>query len=101
MRSVDTQAGKGYDRDERYAKTCLCPVAEILCSFKIRGELNPMRFLLCLLGLVLFVEGLPYVISPGKMKTWMAAIQEIPNSRLRGLGLLAMALGLLVTYFFK
>ena len=60
-----------------------------------------MKLLFCLLGLVLFVEGLPYVISPAKMKKWMLIIQEIPNSHLRVMGLLAMALGLLITYFFN
>jgi len=60
-----------------------------------------MKLLLCLLGLVLFVEGLPYVLSPRKMKKWMLTIQEIPDSNLRAMGLIAMALGLLVSYFFK
>ena len=60
-----------------------------------------MKLLLCLLGLVLFVEGLPYVISPGKMKKWMMTFQEVPNPQLRAMGLIAMALGLLITYFFR
>ena len=60
-----------------------------------------MKLLFCLLGVVLFVEGLPYVISPAKMKKWMLIIQEIPNPHLRAMGLLAMALGLLITYFFN
>ena len=64
-------------------------------------DLRQMKLLLCLLGLVLFVEGLPYFLSPRKMKKWMLAIQEIPDSNLRAMGLLAMALGLLISYFFK
>ncbi|MBW1902045.1 MAG: DUF2065 domain-containing protein [Deltaproteobacteria bacterium] len=60
-----------------------------------------MKLLFCLIGLVLFVEGLPYFISPGKMKKWMLTIQEIPNPHLRTMGLIAMALGLLIAYFFK
>jgi len=60
-----------------------------------------MKMLFCLVGLVLFIEGLPYFISPGKMKKWMLTIQEIPNSQLRAMGFIAMALGLLITYFFK
>ena len=60
-----------------------------------------MKLLFCLLGLVLFVEGLPYFISPAKMKKWMTTIQEIPDSNLRAMGLCAMALGLLIAYFFK
>ena len=60
-----------------------------------------MKLLFCLLGLVLFVEGLPYVISPGKMKKWMSTIQEMPDPHLRAMGFFAMALGLLIVYFFK
>ena len=60
-----------------------------------------MELLFCLIGLVLFVEGLPYVIFPDKMKRWMLSIQEIPNPQLRAMGLIAMALGLLITYFFN
>ena len=60
-----------------------------------------MRFLLCLLGLVLIVEGLPYFAFPDKMKKWMSTVQEIPDAYLRTVGFLAMALGLLVAYFFK
>ncbi len=60
-----------------------------------------MKLLFCLLGLVLFVEGIPYVISPNKMKKWMSTIQEVPDPHLRGMGFVAMVLGLLITYFFK
>ena len=60
-----------------------------------------MRFLFCLLGLVLIVEGIPYFAAPDKMKKWMSAVQEIPDRYLRAMGFLAMALGLLIAYFFK
>ena len=60
-----------------------------------------MKFLLCLLGLVLVVEGLPYFAIPGKMKKWMLMLQEIPEPYLRAMGFSAMALGLLITYFFR
>jgi uncharacterized protein YjeT (DUF2065 family) len=60
-----------------------------------------MRLLLCLIGLVLMVEGIPYFAFPGKMKKWMSILQEIPDSNLRAMGFVAMALGLLIAYFFK
>ena len=60
-----------------------------------------MKLLLCLLGLVLIVEGLPYFAFPGKMKEWMSMVREIPDSHLRVMGFLAMALGLLIAYFFR
>jgi len=53
------------------------------------------------LGLVLIVEGLPYFAFPGKMKEWMSTVREIPDSYLRAMGLLAMALGLFMAYFFR
>ena len=60
-----------------------------------------MKLLLCLLGLVLILEGLPYFAFPGKMKKWMSMVLEIPDSYLRVMGFLAMALGLLMAYFFR
>ena len=60
-----------------------------------------MRLLLCLLGLVLVVEGLPYFAFPGKMKKWMSTVQEIPDPYLRVMGFIAIALGLLVAYLFR
>ena len=60
-----------------------------------------MKLLFCLLGLVLFVEGLPYVVSPGKMKRWMMTIQQVPDNQLRAMGLIAMGLGLLIAYTFR
>ena len=86
----------------------LCPGLKQDWSFygstlfsQVKEDLLHMKLLFCLLGLVLFVEGLPYVISPGKMKKWMLTLQGVPNSNLRAMGLFAMALGLLITYFFK
>ncbi len=58
-----------------------------------------MKTLFCLLGLVLIVEGLPYFAFPEKMKHWVANLLEMPNAHLRLMGLLAMGVGLLITYF--
>ena len=58
-----------------------------------------MKTLFCLLGLVLIVEGLPYFAFPEKMKRWVANLLEMPNAHLRLMGLLAMGIGLLITYF--
>ncbi len=60
-----------------------------------------MRFLFCLLALVLVVEGLPYFAFPDRMKAWMARIQEVPDRHLRIVGLLAMCVGLLTAYLFR
>lgn len=60
-----------------------------------------MKLLLCLLGLVLVVEGIPYFAFPDKMKSWMNQLQEIPNTHLRAMGFIAMCLGLVLAYLFK
>ncbi len=60
-----------------------------------------MKLLLCLLGLVLVIEGIPYFAFPDKMKKWMSKLQEIPDNQLRVMGFLAMCIGLVLAYFFK
>ncbi len=60
-----------------------------------------MKQILCLLGLVLVVEGLPYFACPDKMKSWMRKLLEIPDSHLRAAGFAAMWLGLVMAYLFK
>lgn len=55
-----------------------------------------MEFFLCVIGMVLIVEGMPYFGFPDKMKLMMAYIQEQDDGALRILGGLMMALGLLI-----
>jgi len=64
-------------------------------------DYKKMKLFLCLVGLVLIVEGLPYFAFPDKMKRWIAMVQDLPNAQLRIVGFLAMAMGLLLTYFFR
>ena len=60
-----------------------------------------MKLLLCLIGLVLILEGLPYFAFPDKMKKWMTKVQEIPDSHLRAMGFVAMCVGLVMAYLFR
>ncbi|MFC1493666.1 DUF2065 domain-containing protein [Thermodesulfobacteriota bacterium] len=60
-----------------------------------------MKLLLCLIGLLLVVEGIPYFAFPDKMKNWMKMIQEVPDSQLRVLGFISMCAGLIITYLFR
>lgn len=60
-----------------------------------------MKLLLCLLGLILIIEGLPYFAFPAKMKKWMSTIEEIPDSTLRVMGFFAICTGLLIAYLFR
>ena len=54
--------------------------------------------LMSLAGLLLMVEGLPWAAAPGWYKTALLTLLEVPDGRLRGLGLGAMAVGLILVY---
>lgn len=58
-----------------------------------------MNDLLCALGLVFIIEGLPYFIFPEKIKAYLSKITSIPDSTLRFIGLSAMIAGLILLYF--
>jgi len=60
-----------------------------------------MKFFLTALGLVCFLEGLPYFAFPETLKWWLRKIPEIPEGRLRLLGGLLMILGLALVYMGK
>jgi uncharacterized protein YjeT (DUF2065 family) len=58
-----------------------------------------MEFFLCVLGMVMIVEGLPYFAAPDKMKYWVQKVVATPDSSLRRLGLVLMMVGLSLIYF--
>ena len=58
-----------------------------------------MEFFLCVIGMVMIVEGLPYFAFPNKMKIWVGKIIVSPDSSLRRFGLVLMVLGLSLVYF--
>jgi len=60
-----------------------------------------MKFFLCVLGMVMFIEGLPYFGFPDKMKAMMEKIGEIPDGSLRIFGFVLMFLGLFLVYLGK
>jgi uncharacterized protein YjeT (DUF2065 family) len=60
-----------------------------------------MKFFICVIGMVMIIEGLPYFAFPEKMKRWMRQIQAMPDNTLRRLGLVLMAVGLALTYMGK
>lgn len=57
-----------------------------------------MEFFLCVIGMVMIIEGLPYFAFPNKMKSWIKKISGSPDSSLRRFGLVLMVLGLLLVY---
>ena len=57
-----------------------------------------MEFLLCLLGLVMIVEGIPYFGFPDKMRHFMKIVMEQEDSTLRIMGGSLMLIGLIVVF---
>jgi uncharacterized protein len=58
-----------------------------------------MKFFLCVIGMVFIIEGLPYFAFPDKIKAFLLKLQDVQDSTLRILGLLAMMTGLILVYF--
>jgi hypothetical protein len=57
-----------------------------------------MKLLTLLIGLVLILEGLPYVAAPEAMQEWLKKLSGISPGRLRSVGLIAMAVGILIIF---
>lgn len=57
-----------------------------------------MDFFLCVIGMVMILEGLPYFVFPERMKSWVQKVLEMPESALRRLGMVLMGIGLLLVY---
>jgi uncharacterized protein YjeT (DUF2065 family) len=60
---------------------------------------NPMKFILAVVGMAMFLEGLPYFLFPEKTKKILAEILEQPAVNLKIIGFILLALGLLITFF--
>ena len=60
-----------------------------------------MAYFLCVLGMVMIVEGLPYFAAPARMKVWIEKLVQLPDSALRLTGLLLMMAGLGLIYLGK
>jgi hypothetical protein len=57
-----------------------------------------MKYFLCVLGMVLIIEGLPYFAFPDKLKRYLLKMAEIPDAHLRWIGLAVVVLGLALVY---
>ena len=69
-----------------------------LNSYKKRDE---MKFFLCVIGLVMVIEGLPYFAFPDKMKSWVNKMLEMPEGTLRKFGFVLMLTGIWLVYIGK
>jgi uncharacterized protein len=57
-----------------------------------------MKFFLCVIGMVMIIEGLPYFAFPEKIKIWLEQMRQMQPAVLRGFGLALMILGLCLVY---
>jgi len=55
-------------------------------------------YILTVLGLICFVEGLPYLASPEQVRKWLKWLLSVSNPFLRILGAGLMVAGLLLVY---
>jgi uncharacterized protein YjeT (DUF2065 family) len=53
------------------------------------------------LALVLVIEGALYALFPGGMRRMMAQLQEIPENRLRTMGLLGAVVGVIGVWLLR
>jgi hypothetical protein len=57
-----------------------------------------MGYFLSVLGMVLVIEAVPYILFPGKMKSFAQLIHTVPDSRLQAAGIIAAFAGVLIIY---
>lgn len=57
-----------------------------------------MRLFLCVIGMVMIIEGMPYFAFPEKMKPWLLKLVATPDGVLRRLGFGLMVAGLILVY---
>ena len=60
-----------------------------------------MKFFLCVIGMVMIIEGVPYFLVPDKMKYWVQKVLELPEGTLRRFGMVLMLAGLICIYLGK
>ncbi len=58
-----------------------------------------MKFFLCVVGVVLIIEGVPWFLSPQGFKRMLLQMLPVPVRVLRIMGLLLMLSGLATVYF--
>jgi len=55
-------------------------------------------YILTVLGLICFLEGLPYLAIPEQVREWLKWLLSVSNPSLRFLGAALMVVGLLLVY---
>jgi uncharacterized protein YjeT (DUF2065 family) len=65
------------------------------------NQRRAMKFFICVIGMVMIIEGLPYFAFPEKMKSWFLKLLEVPVKNLRKFGFVIMLIGLGLVYIGK
>ncbi len=60
-----------------------------------------MNFFLCVIGMVMIIEGLPYFAFPDTLKSFIQKVGEMPSNTLRTFGFMLMLTGLILVYIGK
>ena len=60
-----------------------------------------MKFFLCVIGMVMVVEGFPYFAFPQKMKFVIQKVIEMPDKALQKFGFVLMLVGICLVYLGK
>ncbi|HYA43613.1 MAG TPA: DUF2065 domain-containing protein [Syntrophobacteraceae bacterium] len=55
-------------------------------------------YILTVIGLICFLEGLPYLASPGQVRKWLNWLLSVSTLSLRIMGAALMVAGLLLVY---
>jgi hypothetical protein len=88
----------GHTMGNVFDKGTLRTIYKIIFLGRVLGRVGMMNYFLCVLGMVLIVEGLPYFAFPARMKDWIARIAATSERHLRQVGLALMAVGLWLVY---
>jgi hypothetical protein len=57
-----------------------------------------MEYWLTVVGLICFLEGLPYLAFPEQIKRWLRQVVQMPPAQLRIMGGVLMVVGLFFVY---
>ena len=68
----------------------------IIIFLNLPGDI--MDYFICVIGMVMIVEGLPYFAFPDRMKVWVKKVLEMPDASLRRFGMVLMILGMWLVY---
>lgn len=57
-----------------------------------------LKYFLSVIAMVFIIEGLPYFLSPGGVKKWLALIKKMPDGFIRGIGFMFMLTGSIILF---